>query len=42
LRGVYDKYIVRARVEDYERKLFGEADEFLAQMKAFLALEGKH
>jgi len=42
LRGVYDKYIIRARVEGYEKKLFGEADEFLAQMKSFLALEGKH
>lgn len=42
LRGVYDKYIIRARIEGYERKLFGEADEFLAQMKAFLALEGAH
>lgn len=42
LRGVYDKYIIRARVEDYERRLFAEADEFLSQMKAFLALEGKH
>ena len=42
LRGVYDKYIIRARIEGYEKKLFGEADEFLAQMKAFLALEGKH
>ena len=42
LRGVYDKYIIRARVEGYEKKIFGEADEFLAQMKSFLALEGKH
>lgn len=42
LRDVYNKYIIRARIEDYERKLFGEADEFLAQIKAFLALEGKH
>lgn len=42
LRGVYDRYIIRARIEDYEKKLFGEADEFLVQMKSFLALEGKH
>lgn len=42
LRDVYNRYIIRARVEEYERKLFKEADEFLAQMKSFLALEGKH
>lgn len=42
LRGVYDRYLVRARIEDYEKKIFGEADEFIAQTKAFLALEGIH
>ena len=42
LRGVYDRYIIRGRVESYEDKAFGDADEFLSQTKAFLALEGKH
>jgi len=41
LRGVYDKYIVRARISDYEGKLFGEVDEVLGQMRAFLALTVK-
>jgi len=42
LRGLYDRYIVRGRIEQYELKIYSEADEFLAQIKAFLALEGKH
>jgi hypothetical protein len=42
LRGVYDRYIIRGRIESYEDKIHSEADEFLAQAKAFLALEGRH
>ncbi len=42
LRGLYDRYIIRGRIEKYEEKIYSEADEFLAQVKAFLALEGKH
>jgi len=41
LRGLYEKFIIRGRIEEYEDKIFSEADEFLAQVKAFLALEGK-
>jgi len=41
LRGLYDRYIIPARIEQYEGKLIGENDEFLAQSKAFLALTGK-
>jgi len=41
LRGLYDRYIIRGRIEKYEDKIYSEADEFLAQVKAFLALEGK-
>jgi len=41
LRGIYDRYIIRGRIENYEDKIYSEADEFLAQVKAFLALEGK-
>lgn len=41
-RSIYDRYIIRARVEDYENRVYEEGDEFLAQAKAFLALEGKH
>ena len=41
LRGVYDKYIIRSRIEQYEGKLMGELDELMAQCKAYLAIEGK-
>jgi len=41
LRGVYDRYIIRSRIEQYEDKLEGEVDEFIAQCKAYLVLEGK-
>ncbi len=41
LRGVYDRYIIRSRIEDYEDKIALEVDESVAQMKAFLALEAK-
>ena len=42
LRGVYDRYIIRGRIDQHEEKIFKEVDEFIAQVKAFLALEGKH
>ncbi len=42
LRGIYDRYIIRARIDQYEGKIFAEADEFIAQMKSFLAIEGMH
>jgi hypothetical protein len=41
LRGVYDKYIIRSRIEQYEDKLAAEVDEAMAQIKAFLALESR-
>ncbi len=40
LRGVYDRYIVRSRIENYEDKLKDEVEEFIAQSKAFLVIEG--
>ncbi len=42
LRGLYDRYIIRSRIEQYETKIFSEADEFIAQVKSFLAILGKH
>lgn len=41
-REIYNKYIVPGRIEQYGDKLFGEADEFIAQIKSFLAIEGMH
>ena len=42
LRGIYDRYIIRARVEQYEDTLLEELDDFIAQAKSFLAIEGQH
>lgn len=41
LRGVYDRYLIRGRITQYETKLFGEVDEVIAETKSFLAIEGK-
>jgi hypothetical protein len=41
-RGVYEKWVIPSRIEEYENKIVGECDEFLSQAKAFLDIEGKH
>jgi hypothetical protein len=41
LRGMYERYIIRARITDYEIKILSELEEYIAQLKAFLALEGQ-
>lgn len=41
LRGIYDKYIIKSKIEAYEDKLAGEVEETAEQIKAFLALEGR-
>jgi len=41
LRGVYDQYIIKSRVEQYEDKLVDEIDEFLGEIKAFLMVTGR-
>ena len=41
LRTAYEKWIIPGRIDQMEGKLFGDCDEFLAQAKAFLDLEGK-
>ena len=41
LRSIYEKWVIPARIEEYEDKIAGKCDEFLAQMKAWLDLEGK-
>ena len=42
LRGVYDRYMIRTRVEQYEERLMEEVNEFIAQCKSLLAIETKH
>ena len=41
LRGLYEKWIIPSRIEQYEDKLINDLDEFLTEAKAFLTLEGK-
>lgn len=41
LRGVYEKMIIASRIEQMEGKIISDCDEFLAQAKAYLDLEGK-
>jgi len=41
LRGIYDRYIIRSRVDQYEGDLKEEVEEFIAQCKSYLAIEGK-
>lgn len=41
LRGLYDRYIIRSRIDEYEDKLTEDTEESRLQMKAFLDLEGK-
>lgn len=41
LRGMYDKYIIRSRIDAYEGKLVGEVNDFIDQMKGYLALSIK-
>jgi hypothetical protein len=41
MRGIYDRYIIKSRIDEYESKLAGEVDELVSQCKAFLALEAR-
>lgn len=38
LRDVYNRYIIKARIDQYEGRLFQECDEYIAQIKSFLAI----
>ena len=41
LRGIYEKWVIPSRVDEYEDKLIGNCEEFLNQAKAYLDLTGK-
>jgi len=41
LRGIYEKSVIAARVEQFQEKIITDCDEFLAQAKAYLDLVGK-
>jgi len=40
-RGIYEKWVIPSRVEQFENKLVEDCNEFLNQAKAYLDLEGK-
>jgi hypothetical protein len=42
LRGVYDRYIVRSRIDEYEGKIMQETEEAISQCKSFLAVEAQY
>jgi hypothetical protein len=41
LRGIYDKYILRTTLDEYEDALSAKASDFVGDVKAFLNLEGR-
>ena len=41
LRGIYEKWVIPSRIEQFEDKIAGDCNEFLSQTKAYLDLEGK-
>ncbi len=41
LRSIYEKWVITSRIGELEGKIAGACDEFLAQSKAFLDLEGR-
>lgn len=41
LRGIYEKAVIPSRIKEFQDKIAGDCDEFLAQAKAYLDLEGK-
>jgi hypothetical protein len=41
MRGIYEKWVIASRIQQFEDKLVGVCDEYLGQAKAYLDLEGK-
>ncbi|MEK6913143.1 MAG: hypothetical protein AABW47_00540 [Nanoarchaeota archaeon] len=41
LRGIYEKMVIYARVDQMQEKIIKDSDEVLGQAKAYLDLEGK-
>lgn len=41
LRGVYDKYVIRTRIDEYEDRLESISERFAEDTKDFLRLQGK-
>jgi hypothetical protein len=41
LRGIYEKWVIPSRVEEFEDKLVDICNDFLGQAKSYLDIEGK-
>ena len=41
LRGIYEKFVIHSRVEQFQEKIISDCDEFLSQAKSYLDLIGK-
>jgi hypothetical protein len=41
LRSIYEKWVIKPRIEEYEERIAEDCDEFLAQAKSYLDLEGR-
>ena len=41
LRGIYEKWVIPSRVDDYQTKVFNMCEKFLKNAKAYLDLEGE-
>ena len=42
MRGIYERYIIKSRIDEYQIKLLGEVEELISQCKSFLAIEAQH
>ncbi len=42
LRSIYEKWVIPSRIDQFEGKIFSEADEFVNQAKAYLSMGGQH
>jgi len=41
MRGVYEKWVIPSRIDEFEDRIANQCDEFLGQAKAYLDLEGR-
>jgi len=42
IREMYDNYVIKNRIEDYEVKLYEQINEIVSTIKSFLAIEAQH
>ncbi|MBS3079056.1 hypothetical protein J4218_02970 [Candidatus Pacearchaeota archaeon] len=42
MRGIYDRYVIKSRIDEYQIKLIEEVEDMVSQCKSFLAIEARH